>query len=103
MKTINQFLFKVTVFTTAAFFFVFGAFALNSSGIDRAIAEMTSFMDIAFNLVIAIGSLIGLIGSVRVYVEWQSADQNTRKAIMRWFGACLFLILVSVTVKALFN
>jgi hypothetical protein len=27
---------------------------------------MTSFMDIAFNLVIAIGSLIGLIGSVRV-------------------------------------
>ncbi|MGV8134103.1 MAG: DUF4134 domain-containing protein [Mangrovibacterium sp.] len=103
MKTINQFLFKVTVFTTAAFFFVFGAFALNSSGIDRAVAQMSSFMDIAFNLVIAIGSLIGLIGSVRVYIEWQSADQNTRKAIMRWFGACLFLILVSVIVKALFN
>jgi len=103
MKTINQFLFKVTVFTTAAFFFVFGAFALNSSGIDNAIAKMTSFMDIAFNLVIAIGSLIGLIGSVRVYVEWQSADQNTRKSMLRWFGACLFLIVVSTIVKALFN
>ena len=103
MKTINQFLFKVTVFTTAAFFFVFGAFALTSSGIDKTVADLSSFVDTAFNLIIAIGSLIGLIGSVRVYIEWQGADQNTRKAIMRWFGACLFLILVSVVIKAFFT
>jgi cytochrome c biogenesis factor len=103
MKTIKQFLFKAAVFTVATFFFVFGASALTSSGIDQAVADVSSFADTAFNLIIAIGSLIGLIGSVRVYIEWQGADQNTRKAIMRWFGACLFLILVSVIIKAFFT
>jgi hypothetical protein len=103
MKTINQFLFKAAVFTAATFFFVVGAFALTSSGIDQAVADVSSFMDTAFNLIIAIGAVIGLIGSVRVYIEWQGADQDTRKAIMRWFGACLFLILVSVIIKTLFT
>ncbi|MGV8094182.1 MAG: DUF4134 family protein [Mangrovibacterium sp.] len=103
MKKINQLLFKAAVFTVTTFFFVFGAFALTSSGIDKTIADVSSFVDTAFNLIIAIGSLIGLIGSVRVYIEWQGADQNTRKAIMRWFGACLLLILVSVVIKTLFT
>jgi hypothetical protein len=43
-----------------------------------------------------------LIGGVRVYIKWQSGDQDTQKAIMGWFGACLFLILVGVVIKAFF-
>ena len=46
--------------------------------------------------------LVGLIGGVRVYIKWQSGDQDTQKAIMGWFGACLFLILVGVVIKAFF-
>ena len=100
MKTTNRFFLKAAIFTVGTFFFVFGAFALNSSGIDQTVADMSSFVDTAFNLIIAIGSVIGLIGSVRVYIEWQGADQDTRKTIVRWFGVCLFLILVSVVIKA---
>jgi hypothetical protein len=103
MKTTNRFLFKAAVFTVTTFFFVVGAFALTSSGIDQAVADVSSFVDTAFNLIIAIGAVIGLIGSVRVYIEWQSADQDTRKAILRWFGVCLFLILVSVIIKTLLS
>jgi hypothetical protein len=105
MEPINQFLFRAAVFTVVIFFFVFGAFTLTSSGIDQTVADVSSYLDTAFNLIIAIGSLIGLIGSVRVYIEWQGADRNTRKAIMRWFGACLFLflILVSTFIKAFFK
>ena len=54
------------------------------------------------DLIIAIGAVVGLIGGVRVYIKWQSGDQDTQKAIMGWFGACLFLILVGVVIKAFF-
>ena len=47
-------------------------------------------------------AVVGLIGGVRVYIKWQSGDQDTQKAIMGWFGACLFLILVGVVIKAFF-
>ncbi len=63
MKTNNRLLFKATVFLAATFFFAVGAFALTSSGIDKTVADLSSFVDTAFNLIIAIGSLIGLIGS----------------------------------------
>ena len=89
---------------------VFAAFALSifqvmaqsSAGIDQATAEVSSYVDPVSNLIIAIGAVVGLIGGVRVYIKWQSGDQDTQKAIMGWFGACLFLILVGVVIKAFF-
>lgn len=76
--------------------------AQSSSGIDQATAEVSSYVDPVSNLIIAIGAVVGLIGGVRVYIKWQSGDQDTQKAIMGWFGACLFLILVGVVIKAFF-
>ena len=76
--------------------------AQSTSGIDQATAEVSSYVDPVSNLIIAIGAVVGLIGGVRVYIKWQSGDQDTQKAIMGWFGACLFLILVGVVIKAFF-
>jgi phage-related minor tail protein len=76
--------------------------AQSSAGIDQATAEVGSYVDPVSNLIIAIGAVVGLIGGVRVYIKWQSGDQDTQKAIMGWFGACLFLILVGVVIKAFF-
>ena len=76
--------------------------AQSSSGIDQATTEINSYVDPVSNLIIAIGAVVGLIGGVRVYIKWQSGDQDTQKAIMGWFGACLFLILVGVVIKAFF-
>jgi len=81
---------------------VYTAFAQSSAGIDQATAEVGSYVDPVSNLIIAIGAVVGLIGGVRVYIKWQSGDQDTQKAIMGWFGACLFLILVGVVIKAFF-
>ncbi len=77
--------------------------AQSSAGIDQATSEITSYVDPVSNLVIAIGAVVGLIGGVRVYIKWQSGDQDTQKAIMGWFGACLFLILVGVVIRAFFS
>ena len=81
---------------------VYSASAQSAAGIDQATAEVTSYVDPISNLIIAIGAVVGLIGGVRVYIKWQSGDQDTQKAIMGWFGACLFLILVGVVIKAFF-
>lgn len=83
-------------------FYSFSLLAQSSSGIDQATTEINSYVDPVSNLIIAIGAVVGLIGGVRVYIKWQSGDQDTQKAIMGWFGACLFLILVGVVIKAFF-
>lgn len=82
---------------------VYNSFAQSSAGIDQATSEVSSYVDPVANLIIAIGAVVGLIGGVRVYIKWQSGDQDTQKAIMGWFGACLFLILVGVVIRAFFS
>ena len=82
---------------------VYSSFAQSSAGIDQATSEVSSYIDPVANLIIAIGAVVGLIGGARVYIKWQSGDQDTQKAIMGWFGACLFLILVGVVIRAFFS
>lgn len=102
MKTIHHFFRKVTAFVLLSLFWIFESLAQSSAGIDQATAEVSSYVDPVSNLIIAIGAVVGLIGGVRVYIKWQSGDQDTQKAIMGWFGACLFLVLVGVVIKAFF-
>ena len=82
---------------------VYNSLAQSSAGIDQATSEVNSYVDPVANLIIAIGAVVGLIGGVRVYIKWQSGDQDTQKAIMGWFGACLFLILVGVVIRSFFS
>ncbi len=82
---------------------VYNVMAQSSAGIDQATTEVNSYVDPVANLIIAIGAVVGLIGGVRVYIKWQSGDQDTQKAIMGWFGACLFLILVGVVIRSFFS
>jgi phage-related minor tail protein len=82
---------------------VYNSMAQSSAGIDQATSEVSSYVDPVANLIIAIGAVVGLIGGVRVYIKWQSGDQDTQKAIMGWFGACLFLVLVGVVIRAFFS
>ncbi|PXY01839.1 conjugal transfer protein [Marinifilum breve] len=103
MKQINRKFFqRLGALMFLAYLSVSYALAQSSSGIDQATTEINSYVDPVSNLIIAIGAVVGLIGGVRVYIKWQSGDQDTQKAIMGWFGACLFLILVGVVIKAFF-
>ena len=101
-KSIRLFFKKGLSVVTFLFTSVTTLLAQSSAGIDQATAEVGSYVDPVSNLIIAIGAVVGLIGGVRVYIKWQSGDQDTQKAIMGWFGACLFLILVGVVIKAFF-
>ncbi|BBE16314.1 conjugative transposon protein TraE [Aquipluma nitroreducens] len=103
MKTEVQRFFKgVEALVAFLILGIYQTMAQSAAGIDQATAEVSSYIDPISNLIIAIGAVVGLIGGVRVYIKWQSGDQDTQKAIMGWFGACLFLILVGVVIKAFF-
>jgi phage-related minor tail protein len=101
-KQIKKFYLKMSALAAILFFSMNQLLAQSAAGIDQATAEVSSYVDPVSNLIIAIGAVVGLIGGVRVYIKWQSGDQDTQKAIMGWFGACLFLILVGVVIKAFF-
>lgn len=104
MKTKVRFFFKrAEALVVMLILGIYSAAAQSSAGIDQATTEVNSYVDPISNLIIAIGAVVGLIGGVRVYIKWQSGDQDTQKAIMGWFGACLFLILVGVVIQSFFG
>lgn len=103
MKTKKKFISKLQATLLLAFATVYGAFAQGAQGIDAATAEVTNYVDPVGNLIIAIGAVVGLIGGIRVYIKWNSGDQDVQKSLMGWLGACLFLVLVGVVIRAFFG
>lgn len=74
-----------------------------TTGINAATSSLTSYVDPVSTLTLAIGAVVGIIGGVRVYIKWNSGDQDINKELMGWGGSCLFLVLVSVVIKAFFG
>ena len=79
------------------------ALAQGAAGIDAASSELITYVDPVANMILILGAVVGLIGGVRVYIKWNSGDQDVQKAIMGWFGSCLFLIVVGIVIKAFFG
>ena|ERR1700754_1261332 len=79
------------------------AFADGSTGINAATSSLTAYVDPVSSLILAIGAVVGLIGGIRVYIKWNSGDQDINKELMSWGGSCLFLVLVSVVIKGFFG
>jgi len=74
-----------------------------TTGINAATSSLASYVDPVGNLILGIGAVVGLIGGVMVYIKWNSGDRDINKEVMSWGGSCLFLVLVSVVIKAFFG
>lgn len=79
------------------------SFAQGAVGIDAASSELVTYIDPIGNMILIIGAIVGLIGGVRVYIKWNSGDQDVQKSIMGWFGSCLFLVTIGIIIKAFFG
>ena len=79
------------------------SYAQGVQGITAAESSLLGYVDPVASLCIVIGAVVGLIGGVRVYIKWNSGDQDINKELMGWGGSCLFLVLVSVVIKAFFG
>lgn len=78
-------------------------YADGTTGINAATSSLTAYVDPVSTLILTIGAVVGLIGGIRVYIKWNSGDQDINKELMSWGGSCLFLVLVSVVIKAFFG
>lgn len=74
-----------------------------TTGINAATSSLSSYVDLVGNLILAIGAIVGLIGGIIVYIKWNSGDRDVSKEVMSWGGSCIFLVLVSVVIKAFFG
>jgi hypothetical protein len=74
-----------------------------NAGIQQANEQVRSYFDSGTNLMYAIGSILGLIGAVKVYQKWNGGDQDTSKVAAAWFGSCIFLVVVATIIKSFFG
>lgn len=74
-----------------------------NAGIAEATNQVKGYFDTGTNLMYAIGAIIGLVGAVKVYKKWSDGDHDTGKVASSWFGACIFLVVVSTVLKSFFG
>jgi len=73
-----------------------------AAGLQAATTEVSGMFDNASLLILAIGAIVGLIGGVRCYIKWNTGDQDVMKSVMGWGGACVFLVVVALVIRAFF-
>ncbi|MDR2126796.1 MAG: DUF4134 domain-containing protein [Prevotellaceae bacterium] len=74
-----------------------------AAGLSAAEGEIKTMFDPASKLILAIGAVVGLIGGIRCYIKWNTGDQDVMKSVMGWGGACIFLVVVALVIKAFFG
>lgn len=58
-----------------------------------------SFSDLS----LVLGAIVGMLGGLRVFLNWQSGRHHIDAQVMGWFFSSLFLLLCSVFLRALFG
>jgi|GEM_PF-1905864 len=74
-----------------------------NAGITEATMRVRSYFATGTGLMYAIGSVVGLVGAVKVFQKWNSGDQDTGKVAAAWFGSCVFLVIVATVLRSFFG
>ncbi len=75
-----------------------------NNGISQANTMLRGYYDTATQLMYAVGAILALIGAVRVFQLWGSNHgQEAGTAAARWFGSCIFLVVVSTIIRSFFG
>jgi hypothetical protein len=54
-----------------------------------------------YAIIYAIGTVIGLIGALKVHYKWKHGDYDSSRVVRLWFGICIFLVILAATLKVL--
>ena len=73
------------------------------SGLTQAESTLGNYVDPVCNIIMIIGGIVGLVGSIRVFTKWQNGDQDVTKSLMAWLGSCIFLVVGAIVVKTFFG
>lgn len=109
MKKQNNFQVRRTI--ALGFFaslFVQGvAFAQNTiadgaSALESLTTDLENYIDPVTKVVYIVAAVVGLVGALRVYTNWQNGKENVMATATGWLGACLFLLVANTVVRTMF-
>ncbi|HVS95200.1 MAG TPA: DUF4134 domain-containing protein, partial [Puia sp.] len=73
-------------------------------GIEQANTMIRGYYTSATDLLYAVAGVLGLIGAVRVYREWNQGHQDQAyRAAAGWFGSMVFVVIVSTVIRSFFG
>ena len=74
-----------------------------NQGLNQANTMVRGYYDTATNLMLGIGALLGIVGAIRVFSMWINGEPHMGRVAAMWFSACIFLVVVSATIKSFFG
>ncbi len=74
-----------------------------NAGITEATNKVRGYFTTGTNLMYAIGSIVGLVGAIKVFQKWNSGDEDTSKVASAWFASCVFLVIVATVLQSFFG
>lgn len=92
----------------AVFFFAMPFFALAQeppgiSEIYEVSGEIVTWYFAFSDLALVIGTIAGICGGIRIYVNWQIGRPHIDSQVISWFLSCLFLSMLGGVLKAFFG
>lgn len=74
-----------------------------TQALTQVTKEVSSLLDGASNLALAIAGVIAVVGVIMVFTKIQQGDNQAAKTIGGWFGGIFFVVLaIGVVIKAFF-
>lgn len=109
IQTILIYLFMKTKFQKCATLVAMSAVASATwaqgngvAALEKANAEITSYVEPMTKLFYVVCAVIGLIGAIKVYGKWSAGSSDTTKTAASWFGACVFAVVAVTAIRAFF-
>lgn len=95
---------KTTLLCATLVFISFVVMAQDgNAGITEATNKVRSYFITGTNLMYAIGSIVGLVGAIKVFQKWNNGDDDTSKVASAWFASCVFLVIVATVLQSFFG
>jgi uncharacterized membrane protein YidH (DUF202 family) len=70
---------------------------------QQARDDLSSSFFSAFGLSLIIAAILGTLGAIRIYHNWQMGQKEITASVAAWFFAALFMVLAGAFLKALFG
>jgi Domain of unknown function (DUF4134) len=76
-----------------------------NQGINQANNMVRGYYETGTQLLYGVGGVLALIGAIRVYKLWNEEEGHgtAYKAATGWFGACIFLVVVTSVIRSFFG
>jgi len=79
-----------------------GGIQKGASALTALTTDLQSYIDPVTTVVYIVAAIIGLVGALKVYVNWQNGKENVMASATGWLGACLFLLIANTVLRAMF-